>query len=80
MTDQEINEDWKDISLEIVSKNGRGLPGGWSQYEIWHKNQRIGWLESGYPSDFESGYKAKVKHDGKQKRLMVWMKKKLTKQ
>lgn len=37
----------KDVSNELHLKNGKANPYGWSQYEVWHNEKKIGWLESG---------------------------------
>ena len=46
-----------DISDCITTKNGKGNPFGWSQYELWHKDiKQIGWVESGSVAIYEKGY------------------------
>ena len=50
----------KDIFNDVELKNGKANPFGWSQYEIYYKRKRIGWLESGYPMDFEKGFTFKI--------------------
>ena len=50
-----------DISNEVKLKNGKANPFGWSQSEIHYKDKRIGWVENGYPSDFEDGYEFEAK-------------------
>jgi hypothetical protein len=47
----------RDVSDEIELKNGRASL-FWSQYEVHHGGKRVGWLESGCPSDFVDGYTA----------------------
>lgn len=49
-----------DVSEDIEGRNHRSNPFGWSQIEIWHEGNRIGWIESGYPMDFIEGYDAEV--------------------
>jgi len=44
------------ITEGLDLKNGKALPGGWSQYEIYHEGKKIGWLESGNPSNLIEGY------------------------
>ncbi len=64
---------WKggyEISDRLTMRNGRALPGGWSQRElVWKPNdtedgpsepEHVGWLESGYPSDFAPGFTYRV--------------------
>jgi len=45
-----------EISDEVSLENGKANPFGWSQYEIHYEGQKIGWLESGRPMDFEEGF------------------------
>ena len=56
MTRLSIFWEGEDISDDVELVNGRALPGGWSQHEIHYADERIGWLESGYPSDFREGF------------------------
>lgn len=46
-----------DISDDITLENRKANPFGWSQSEIHYEGKRIGWLESGYPMDFEPGFR-----------------------
>lgn len=58
----------EEISDALELRDGRALPGGWSQYKIFHVYEInglpledfVGWLESGCPSDFEEGYRFEV--------------------
>ena len=50
----------RDVSNEIKLENGKGNPFGWSQHEIHHDGQLIGWLESGEPMNFIDGYSFEV--------------------
>lgn len=57
-----------EITDEIELRDGRALPGGWSQHKIMHVYEinalpvedHVGWLESGVPSDFQEGYRFEV--------------------
>jgi len=57
-----------EISDDIELRDGRALPGGWSQHRIVHVYEIngipledfVGWLESGCPSDFKEGYRYEV--------------------
>ena len=60
-----------EISDDIELRDGRALPGGWSQHRIVHVYEIngipledfVGWLESGLPSDFKEGYRYEVVPD-----------------
>ncbi len=58
-----IYKDKIDISDDCSFEKRKGNPFGWSQSEIHYKDKRIGWLESGYPMDFEKGYTFEVKEE-----------------
>lgn len=57
---------WMDISDDIELRNGKANPFGWSQSEIFYKDESIGWLYCGEPTDFKDGYKYEVKNLGKE--------------
>ena len=46
----------KEISNDVTLENGKSNPFGWSQHEVHYQGKRIGWIESGCPTDFEEGY------------------------
>ena len=46
----------EDITEDVTYENGKANPFGWSQYEITFADERIGWLESGYPIDMKEGF------------------------
>lgn len=46
-TNYRVSLESKDVSSELHLKNGKANPFGWSQYEVWHNDKQIGWLESG---------------------------------
>jgi hypothetical protein len=52
------DKDGVDISNELETKNGKANPFGWSQSELWHKNNQIGWVECGAVDLFD-GYTKK---------------------
>ena len=68
-----VFKDGHDISARIELRNGRALPGGWSQHElIWKPNdhdnmpaavEHVGWLESGTPSDFAPGFTYRIEEE-----------------
>jgi len=45
-----------DVTKEVTLRNGKALPTGWSQYELWHKGRRFGWVENGKVCDLDEGY------------------------
>lgn len=51
----------RDITEEIVLRNGKANPFGWSQSEIWHNDQRIGWIESGAVDVVAEGYSHEIR-------------------
>ena len=59
MTTKRLRVWWEDVEIsdEIELVNGKANPFGWSQYEIHYGGERIGWLESGCPSDFVEGFR-----------------------
>lgn len=46
-TNYRVLRNGQDVSAAIELRNGKANPFGWSQYELWHGNKRIGFLESG---------------------------------
>lgn len=62
-----------DISDDVTFENGRALPGGWSSREIHYEGKRIGWLNCGYPDDFEPGFSFEISHvDEKTERCTIY--------
>lgn len=57
------DKDKKDISDDCSLQNGKSNPFGWSQYEVHYQGKRIGWIESGYPMDFEEGFTFETKEE-----------------
>lgn len=57
-----------DITEGIELRNGRGLPGGWSQYEVWLKEPagegeveyQIGGIECGAPFGLVEGFSYRI--------------------
>lgn len=69
MTDRlTFTKNGSDITEGIELRNGRGLPGGWSQYEVWLKEQagegeieyQIAILECGSPSCLAEGFSFRI--------------------
>lgn len=58
-----IYKDGVDISNECSVENSKSNPFGWSQQEIHYEGKRIGWIESGYPMDFEEGFSFETKEE-----------------
>ena len=54
----------QDVSNEIELVNGRGNPWGWSQHELHHRGQPIGWIECGKPDITRPEYSAEIVSDG----------------
>jgi hypothetical protein len=60
-----------DITEGIELRNGRALPGGWSQHEVWLKEPagegeieyQIAILECGAPSCLAEGFSFRIDHD-----------------
>lgn len=46
-TNYRILRNGQDVSAVVELRNGKANPFGWSQFEVWHGNKRIGFLESG---------------------------------
>jgi hypothetical protein len=55
-----------DVSNDCTLENRKANPNGWSQAEVHHSGKRIGWMESGYPMDFEKGYTFTDEDDAKE--------------
>jgi hypothetical protein len=45
-----------DVSNDCSLENKKSNPFGWSQCEVHHAGERIGWMESGSLMDFVDGY------------------------
>ncbi len=60
-----------DITEGIELRNGRGLPGGWSSYEVWLKElagegeveYQIAGIECGIPLNLAEGFSYRIEDE-----------------